>query len=373
MFETGVTILRIRGIPLRLHISLLLFVPYLVFVATTQFVTVARTLGVPEEALRVSPWVWGAVIGLGLFVSIVLHELAHCAVAVAAGAKVHSITLMMLGGVSRMETNVPPEKEAWMAFAGPLTSFGIGFVLYLAYRFAPVSPELAIAILVLGFINIALGVFNLLPAFPMDGGRVLRGLLARKMGRTRATRVATSVGRGTAIVMGLLGLLSYNFILVFIAVFIFMAASAERAFFEAKDALRGIPVSSFMDPRLDDAAPNEMAGDVARRLLVTHRTAAKVSMNGERPGAGPGAGPDKGVGVVTASELVRRAARSKDVSVQSVVRPLPFVHQADDASAALEAFAGDAPAVVVLDERESIVGVVTREDVGRALALGSIR
>lgn len=365
MFQHALTIFRVRGIPIRLHVSLLLFVPYVIFFATYQFLGLAETLDLPRAALRLPPYAWGAILGVGLLASIVLHELAHCAVALSSGAKVHSITLMMLGGVSRLEKDVRPEREAWMAFAGPLTSFGLGLLGYLGYRFAPVSAEVGVALLVLGGINVMLGIFNLLPAFPMDGGRVLRGLLAKRMGRVRATRIATTVGRAMAILFGLYGLLSLNLLLVFIAFFIYAGASAERTRFEMQDVLRGIPVTAFMDPRLGEAHAFEPAAEVARRLFAAHLVGAKIV---REEGGAP-----RTVGVVTADDLARRAAAARGVPVEAAMRDLPKVHESDDATDAIEAFGEGAPAVLVLDARDDVVGLVTPEDVRRAAMLGALR
>jgi len=241
MFDRGVTVLRIRGIPVKLHITLLIFLPYVAFIAATQFSVIAARLGVPREALRLPPLAWGAILAVGLFVAILAHELAHSLVALKNGVRVRAITLMMLGGVSLMEDE-DPEHEAWMAFAGPLASFAIAAAAYLLYRLLPGRSELGVAFLAFALTNGIIGVFNLLPAFPMDGGRVLRGLLSKRIGRDRATQVATGIGKVMAVMFGLYGLLSYNFVLVLIAAFVYMGAAAEQARLGARDILRGLPV-----------------------------------------------------------------------------------------------------------------------------------
>src|SRR5262249_45095605 len=144
------------------------------------------------------------------------------------GVRVRAITLMMLGGVSQMEDDIRPEREAWMAFAGPLTSFGLAVASYAIYRLLPLPAELAIAFFMFAAINGVLGAFNLLPAFPMDGGRVLRGLLSKRLGPDRATRAATTLGKIMAGAFAVLGLLSLNILLVLVAVFVYMGATAEQ-------------------------------------------------------------------------------------------------------------------------------------------------
>jgi len=214
--------------------------------------------------------------------------------------------------------------------------------------------------------NGILGVFNLLPAFPMDGGRVLRGLLARRIGVTRATRIATGVGKWMAGLFALLGVLSFNVLLILIAGFVYMGAAAERSRHETEDVLKGMLVMQFMTDKLGEAHLGENAADVARRLLEHDLAGAKVVE--EEPGGG-----ERTLGVVTALELAQRAAREADAPVQSALHELPKVHAADDASKTLEALSrSESAAVVVVDEREEVVGLVTEMDLRRAMVLASL-
>lgn len=229
MFDRGLTILRIRGIPVRLHPSLLVFLPYLAFVAARQVGYVTTTLGIPREDLQTPPLLWGIVLAVGLFVAVLAHELAHSLVALRFGAKVRSITLMMLGGVSLIDGELSPFREAWMAFAGPLASFAIAGVSFALARLLPLPPGPFAALVVFAMTNTTLGVFNLLPAFPMDGGRVVRGLLARRIGKERATRFAARLGRVMAVAFAVYAALTVNAILLLIAWFVWVGAGAEEA------------------------------------------------------------------------------------------------------------------------------------------------
>lgn len=371
MFDRGVTVFRVWGIPVRLHFTLLLFMPYLAFVAARQFEYLAASLEIPPGAIRLPAIAWGILLAVGLFVSVLLHELAHVAVARRAGTRVRSITLMMLGGVTALEGEVVPQREAWMALAGPLASLGIAAACWALTRILPLPPEVAVATLALGWTNLVLGLFNLLPAFPMDGGRVLRGLLVPRVGASRATRIATSLGRWLAAALAILGLATFNVLLILIAAFVYAGASAERTGSDARDVLRGLPVARFMTGRLGEARPEESTGDVARRLLLDDLAGARVvaeRSDGElRP---------RTIGIVTAEELADRAAHGAGaLPVESAVHTdLPTVHRQDDASRTLDVLGrGTAAAVVVLDEADEIVGLVTEEDVRRALALAAIR
>ncbi|MDI1450606.1 site-2 protease family protein [Polyangium sp. 6x1] len=370
MLDRGWTIFRIRGIPVKLHVTLVLFLPYVAFVTSSQFKAIAEAVDLPQDALHLPPLVWGTILAIGLFVSILLHELAHCLVAVSNGVRVRSITLMMLGGVSRMERDVRPEREAWMAFAGPLSSFGIAVVCWLA-SLLPLLAEVRVAFLALALANVVLGAFNLLPAFPMDGGRVLRGLLSSRLGIRRATSVAATIGKGMAVLFGLFGLLSFNVLLVLIAVFVYMGAAGEQGRAQWRQVLEGLPVAEVMTARLGEAHADERAGEVARRLFRQNLAGALV-VDGEHEHDHAELAPDHVLGVVTAWDLARpELHRAPDATVGKAMRTdVPRVHTRDDAAATLDALVnGDAEAVLVLDEGEHVVGLVTPADLQRALAL----
>jgi Zn-dependent protease len=228
MLDRGLTILRIRGIPVRLHPSLIVFLPYLVFAAVRQLDSVALLLGVPRDAFRLPPLAWGIILAVGLFVAVLAHELCHSLVAIRSGARVHSITLMMLGGVSFIEGRLSPGREAWMAFAGPLASFAIAAVSFAIFRFVPLPPDALAALFAFAMTNAVIGAFNLLPAFPMDGGRIVRGLLARWVGQARATAVAAGLGKVMAVAIGVYAIWSLNLILLLIAWFVYTGARGEE-------------------------------------------------------------------------------------------------------------------------------------------------
>jgi len=365
MLDRGWTIFRIRGIPVKLHVTLLVFLPYVAYVTASQFEAIAASVGVSRNEVHLPPLVWGLILAVGLFVSILLHELAHSFVAQRNGVRVRSITLMMLGGVSRMERDVRPEREAWMAFAGPLSSFGIALVCWGA-SLVPFPGEVRVGLLVLALVNAVLGVFNLLPAFPMDGGRVLRGLLASRMGVRRATNVAATLGKVMAVLFGLFGLLSFNVLLVLIAAFVYMGAAGEQGRLEWRHVLEGLPVVEVMTNRFGEAHADERTGDVARRLFQQNLAGVLV-VDGQEA-----AGPDHVLGVVTAYDLGRpELHRAPNATIGTAMHTdVPRVHTRDDAAVTLDALVGgDAEAVLVLDEGEHVVGLVTPADLQRALTL----
>jgi Zn-dependent protease/CBS domain-containing protein len=369
MFDQSITAFRLWRIPVKLHITLLLFIPYVAFIATRQFIAFVEHLGLPAEQLHLPPLVWGLILAVALFVSILLHELAHSLVARRQGSEVQSITLMALGGISQMGSDVHPEHEASMAVVGPLASLGIAAVSYGAFVLPGMPPEPAAALLVVAWMNLALGVFNLLPAFPMDGGRVLRGLLVKRIGRSKATRVATNVGKVMAAIFAIYGLITFNVILVLIAGFVYLGASAEAARLAAHDVLHDVAVTDVMTSRLGEARPDEPAADVARRLLIGNLVGATVldsRANGPQP---------RLVGLVLTADLAERVAREgRDLAVeQAMLTNLPSVHVGDFAALALDAMVNtDGRAVLVLSPADEVVGLVTDAEIQRVMALAAL-
>ncbi len=216
MFGGSYKIARVFGIPIRVHLTLLLVLPIM-----------ALDFG---RALGPGQFLWGVVAALGLFASIALHELGHSVVAIRKGCRVRDILLLPIGGVAQLES-MPrrPRDEFHVAIAGPIVSLALaafgrigGGFLAASHFYAP-----ARVLIVLGGINLMLVLFNLLPSFPMDGGRVFRAWLMPKLGRLAATAVAAKVGRFMAILFGLWGLFTWNIFLILIAVFIYQAAGAE--------------------------------------------------------------------------------------------------------------------------------------------------
>ena len=229
---------RLAGIDLYVHLTFLL--AWVAFVHWQQ-----------NESIGAA--IIGVVFILTIFACVVLHELGHALTAKKYGIKTRDIILLPIGGVARLE-KMPdkPIQELWVALAGPAVNVVIAIVLsaflYISNSFASVNqPTLTSGSLIERIIavNIFLVVFNMIPAFPMDGGRVLRALLAARMEYTKATQFAATLGQGIALLFGIAGLF-FNPLLVFIAVFVWIGAAQETRMTQLKSALRGIPVSQAM-------------------------------------------------------------------------------------------------------------------------------
>lgn len=176
-----------------------------------------------------------------VFVSVGLHELGHSFVAIRKGCRVRQITLMFIGGAAQME-RLPsrPRDEILMAAAGPMVSLAIGFTMlpFSSWVYRGGFEVMGNLLFYLGALNLVLAGFNLAPAFPMDGGRILRAALTGRMGRLRATRIASQIGRLLAVFMGLFGLMNGQWFLVAIAFFIYVSAGAEYRMMQTQEAYR---------------------------------------------------------------------------------------------------------------------------------------
>jgi Zn-dependent protease len=195
----------IMGIPIKLDTSLLLALPISAYFSAIN----SQPFGFAEVE---PPIVRYALTAIFLFTSVLLHELAHSYFAKRYGVNIYSITLLLFGGVASMEIPKKPGQEAKMAFAGPLTSLILGFICLVTYSYI-ISPNPALSqnsvyliIWILGSMNLMLGIFNLLPAFPMDGGRMLRSFFTWKMSYAKATHSAASIGKFIAILMAIYGI-----------------------------------------------------------------------------------------------------------------------------------------------------------------------
>jgi Zn-dependent protease/CBS domain-containing protein len=351
----------LRGIPIRVHFTFLLVLPFLAWLFGQAFRNAADAADIPPERLMGSPLLWGLGLAVALFLSVLVHELAHSFYALRQGGQVSDITLMMIGGVSRI-TRMPdgPRHEALMAFAGPATSLGLGFFFLAVYALlaGANSFNLRFAFFYLGYLNVFLGLFNLLPAFPMDGGRVLRALLSHRLGRVRATRVAGFIGKAFAVLFGLLGLFGGNFILLLVAFFVFMGAEAESRDVLMQSLLNRVRVGELMVPRTASVEAHASLEEVATRMQAERRRALPVVENGMV------------VGLVTLA-AVRQVppAQRGQVRAREVALPVPPLTPESTAWEALrEMGQRQLPQLPVVRDG-LLVGTLTQDDVMRGLEL----
>ncbi|PYJ25925.1 MAG: site-2 protease family protein [Verrucomicrobia bacterium] len=349
----SIPIFRVAGIQLRIHVTFLLLIAWLAFGYYAQGGSVAA-------ASRV-------IFILLLFLCVVLHEFGHAFAAKAFGINTPDITLLPIGGVARLE-RMPEEplQELVIAVAGPMVNVVIALGLFVAGGsqafFNPSTIEGGSLVAQLMTINILLLLFNLLPAFPMDGGRVLRALLATRMTYARATQVAALIGQGFAFAFGFIGLL-FNPFLIFIALFVYIGASQEAALAQMKDVSRRFPVSSAMVREFRTLAASATLDEAVDALLATSQHDFPVV-------------DDTGnvAGLLTRHDLIP-ALRKSDPSLRVgdvMRRDIPTVTTGtrfEDAFRIMQEC--NCPAVPVLDRMKRLVGLLTPENVTELMMVHS--
>ena len=305
---------------------------------------------------------------LAVFACVLLHEFGHALTARRYGIKTRDITLLPIGGVARLE-RMPeePKQELAVAFAGPAVNIVLAGVLYLWLASqGALEPITGLSVSQGSFlarvlmVNVMLAVFNLIPAFPMDGGRVARALLAMRLEYTRATQIAAALGQGLALILGFIGLFSNPF-LIFIAFFVWIGAAQEASLVQMKAALGGIPVSRAMVTDFEaipETAPLATAVDV---LLRGSQEDFPVTRDGDL------------VGILERRGLVAGLTQhGRDVPVAKVMRTdYTTVEAAGMLEAALVTMqtCGCETLPVLRDGR--LVGLLTKHNVGEFLAVQS--
>jgi len=364
---SSIKLLAIRGIPIRVHITF----PLILIVAALQF------------GLRQTNWLQGAAFGvvvtLLLFVCVVLHELAHSMVAIHFGSGVKEIVLLPLGGVARME-QLPerPYQELLMAVAGPVTSGLIGLALVVAtllllplniwLQFGRALAEMAdlrwvYMLPYLAIVNLFLAGFNLLPAFPMDGGRVLRALLAAVMPYGRATAIAVTIGQGLAWLLGLYGLLGRNVLVILVAVFVYVGAAQEGQLTQVKVALAGLRVGQAFSRHAQPVHPDDTLGRAVDMTLEGFQSDFPVC-DGERL-----------VGMLTRTDvLIGLKEHGSQAPVrQAMHTEFPVAHLEDELFAVQQRMAENGLDALPVVEGETFLGLITRQDLEEVYRLVSVQ
>ncbi len=355
-------IAEVSGIPIRVHVTFFL----ILVLGAVQW---GGITGTAEGAL------FGVVLMVLLFTCVTLHELGHSIAARAFGIPVRDITLLPLGGVAQITKN--PEKpihELIIAAAGPLVNVVIAGILFAVVGASMAAamldgqgllpgglnqPSLETLLFWLLAANISLVLFNLIPAFPLDGGRMLRALLAMGLGYPRATRIASAIGQVIAIGLGLWGFLSGNFILVLIAVFVFFGAGQETAMAESKTVLHTRRVGDTYNRHALTLSIGDRVSRVVDYLLTSYQPDFAV-MQGSQP-----------IGIITRADVLRNLSEAvNDGYVTEIMRrdflkvdctkPLDEVQQI---------MAEHSQRVVAVYDGDRFLGLVSIEDISEAFTV----
>lgn len=276
----------IFGVPVRLHFTFVLLLVFLIFIG----------VGGKQSGMTTAVYL------IALFASVLLHEIGHVLVARWYGIGTREIVMYPIGGVSRLHEQPSARQELLIAFVGPLVNVLIAVVIFATqHNFLPLEtlriPTDANLAERIAVGNLLLGVFNLLPAYPMDGGRILRSLIALRKTEDEATQIASSAGRFLAVLMGLFGLLSANFLLVFVALFVYLGAAQEGAAAKGRSLTSGFPVRAAMITDFRTLSHGNTIREAGDLLLATSQQDFPV-MHG-----------DEVIGLLSRSALMRAMLR----------------------------------------------------------------
>jgi Zn-dependent protease/predicted transcriptional regulator len=350
-------LMTVAGIGLYIHVT---FFILLIWIGSMYYL--------PRHSLNDA--FYGLAFVIALFVIIVLHELGHALTARRFGIRTRDITLLPIGGVARLE-RMPedPRQELAVALAGPAVNVALAFIFFVALVALgqPILPlNLGdLSILSANFlrrmlwVNVLLAAFNMLPAFPMDGGRVLRAFLAMRMDYIRATHIAAIIGQGMAFIFGLVGLFTNPF-LVFIALFVWMGAAAESSLVQMKAGLGGIPVSRVMITDFKMLKPDDPLSQAAEHLLSGYQQDFPVVDGDARI-----------LGLLTRAKLVDGLAKNGEGTPVGNVMETQFVaaHPSEMAEPAfIRLQHSNCRSMPVLRDGR-LLGMVTAENVGEFLMI----
>jgi len=353
---------RIGGTDVKIHVTFLALVAWWAYAA---YADGGRAAAVEAVVLL-----------LAMFTCVLLHEFGHILMARRFGVRTPDVILLPIGGVARLE-RMPeePKQELLIAAAGPAVTLALALGLFAVLRWtgapldsAQLGPgRIGLAQQVM-WLNVAILLFNLLPIFPMDGGRMLRALLAMRVGLQRATRIAAKVGQGGAVLLGLWGLgffsrfhLESNVVLVLIAVFIFLAAGAEAQSVEIRTAGRGLTVREMMITQFVALPVHATLQQAADALLAGEQREFPVLDNwGRVEGILTREGLIRGLSTLGGGATVERAMSS---GVAALAPTIPFEE-------AMERLGRSGlPALPVVDQAGALVGLLTRDNVTDVLLL----
>jgi Zn-dependent protease len=344
-------IFTVFGIPVELHFSFLLLMLAIYLVAILNLI--------PGVDVIV------AILVTLLFAAVVLHELTHSYVALGYGVEIERIVLLPIGGVSAMkEMPKDPHQELMIAVAGPLVNLVLAAVLYPVFLIFgdSLSPGLNFLLYYFILMNLLLGAFNLLPAFPMDGGRVLRAYLAERMSFVKATEMAASIGKTLAVIMAIIGIF-FNPFLILIAIFVYLGADQESKMVLLSTLLEGINVKDIMTGEVKTVRSTDTVEEVMKVMFQRRHMGYPVYDDG------------KLLGIITFHDLSPVPEEKKNLPVeQFMTREVLVTSPDEDVATVLEKLNLNNVGRLPVIEEDKLVGIISKTDIMKALEIkkGSI-
>ncbi len=315
----------------------------------------------------------GVALILGVFCFVTLHELCHSIVAQKFGIRVKEITLLPIGGVASM-AKMPdrPSEEFFISIAGPLLNIAVIVIFYfplyfllgpsVLYSFFTKGPSIhtwSHVLVYIYWINLILAVFNMIPAFPMDGGRILRSIMARRMGYQKATRIAVNFGHIFALIFGYLGFIHWNIILIAIAVFIYMAASSEELQVDIRETLKKFMIKDIIPSRFVTLDKDATLSKVLELIFHSHQEDFPI-LEGSRM-----------IGFVTRGDIIAGIhQRGTQAPVSLIMRTkFPVLRITDSLDKAQNIMQENNMKSLPVVRDGSVIGVITIEDITRVYSV----
>lgn len=371
MFRTAYRLpFRLLGIPVHLDVTFLLILPILAWMIGRNVGLYIEVLELPIDPTPLqegmTPFLLGFIAAIGLFVSILVHELGHCVVARRYGVYVKRIILWVLGGLAQFE-RLPRRRgaEALIAIAGPITSFLVGALCWILFLSVRANAMLAFVFAYLSYMNVFLAAFNLLPALPLDGGRVLRSLLALRVPYLRATQVSASISKSLAVLMGLLGFVFFNVFFVLIAFFVYMAVSGESQIAAVSEMLQGIYVQDVMTRKVKTVRPDLGVSDLLQRMLEERHLGYPVlDESGEM------------VGIITLDDVrgLGSSQETRNITANEIMsREISTIKESASAWEAFQKMSqNNFRRLMVVDSNGRLTGILSKTDLIRAIQVRTV-
>jgi len=351
------TVFRVAGTDVKIHVTFFLLLAWIGFAAWHE--------GGPAAAAD------SLIFIVLLFACVVLHEFGHILVARRYGIATPEVTLLPIGGVASLKSlPTKPLQELAVAIAGPLVNVAIALLIILAL--GEVRPEAIehlddqhVSLLVrLAAANLFLAIFNLIPAFPMDGGRVLHALLSLRYGPARATQIAANVGQALAFVFGFLGLFG-NPLLIFVAIFVYVAAAGEAQVSALQESAKGLKVGDATETKIATLSANATLGQAVDALIANAQHEFPVVDAFNKP-----------MGLFTREDILAALkANERDKPIVDLLRAPPATAFATSPLApTLEKIFGEsASALCVTDADGVLVGLLTRQNLAEVMMIRTAR
>ena len=365
MFKKSYQIGTISEIPIKLHISFIIALPFIAWIVSTNIEMMTNLMNISYQELIISDYILGLLIAIFLFVSVGLHELGHSFVARSRGHEINSITLMLLGGISEIEEmSEEPNDELSISLIGPMVSLAIGLTMILIATLTSniFIADLVFLILYLGQLNVFLAIFNLIPAFPNDGGRVLRSFIARRQDFLTATKIAVTVSKVIVFIFGIIGFLYGNFILILIAFFIYMRANQEFQYSMIKDTLSDLRVKDLMSQDVKYISADLTVRELLEKMLHKSHSGYPILEDG------------KLIGCVTMEDVRNiKPEKHEDFTVRDIMsKDIKKVSPNEYVNKALQMLLEEDIGRLMVMEDDELVGIITRTDIFNAFKIKQI-